>query len=173
MEWRNRDRNTGKVRVGEDGKCAGNVAEVGETERRAKEGFGTGPVKGVRQCHTSSSTTPHHISQPMQMDGAGHLLSLKVMRVSVRVCPAIESRLFVISVPSSDPRWRAHGSLSTPTLPPSQPTLPPPCFLYKVARHSQVTQRHYATSRMPLPSSRSHPHLGQSNSARHSPARLR
>jgi hypothetical protein len=31
------------------------------------------------------------------MDGAGHLLSLKVMRVSVRVCPAIKHPIFIIS----------------------------------------------------------------------------
>jgi hypothetical protein len=44
VERRNRDRNTDKVFIGEDGKCAGNVAEVGETEWRAKEGTCTGPL---------------------------------------------------------------------------------------------------------------------------------
>jgi hypothetical protein len=48
VERRNRDRNTDKVFIGENGKCAGNVAEVGETERRTKEGTCTGPVVGSR-----------------------------------------------------------------------------------------------------------------------------
>jgi hypothetical protein len=124
--------------------------------------------------HTSSYTVTHSDSTSAasnQMDGAGHLLSLKVMRVSVRVCSDIKCRIFVNLVPSSDPRWRAHGYLSIQTRPPSQPTLPPPYSLYKVVPHSQVTPRHYAISQMHLPSSRSHPHSGQSNSARRSPAR--
>ena len=79
------------------------------------------------------------------MDGVGHLLSLKVMRVSVRVCPALQPRIFVILVPSSDRRWRAHGSLFIQTRPRSQPTLLPPYTLSRVVPRSQVTQRLYAT----------------------------
>lgn len=59
VERRNRDRDADKVLVGEDGKCAGNVAEVGETEWRAKEGFSTEPVIGC--SHTLyRPVTPHH-----------------------------------------------------------------------------------------------------------------
>ena len=79
------------------------------------------------------------------MDGAGHLLSLKVMRTSVRVCPAIQPRIFVILVPSSDRRWRAHGSLSIQTRPPSQPTPPHPYSLFKAVPRSQGTPKLYAT----------------------------
>jgi hypothetical protein len=68
VEWRNRDRNTDKVFVGEDGKCAGNVAEVGETEWRAKEGTCTGQVGSssriicrCRHVLCSVITTPPHL----------------------------------------------------------------------------------------------------------------
>jgi hypothetical protein len=79
------------------------------------------------------------------MDGAGHLLSLKVMRVSVRACPAIQPRIFVILVPSSDRRWRAHGSLSIQARPPSPPTLPPRYTLSRAVPRSRATQRLYVT----------------------------
>ena len=79
------------------------------------------------------------------MDGAGYLLSLKVMRVSVGVCLAIQPRIFVILVPSSDRRWRAHGSLSTQTRPPSRPIPPHPYSLFKVVPRSQGTPKLYAT----------------------------
>ena len=63
VERRNCDRNTDKVLVGADGKCAGNITEVGETEWRAKEGTSTGPVVGswimyYALCSLSYSTTP-------------------------------------------------------------------------------------------------------------------
>lgn len=68
VERRNRDRNTDEVLVGEDGKCAGDVAEVGETEWRAKEGTSTGPVVGSRIYGTAvimlcalCHTTPPHL----------------------------------------------------------------------------------------------------------------
>ena len=79
------------------------------------------------------------------MDGAGHLVSLKVMRTSVRVYPATQPRIFVTLVPSSDRRWRAHGSLSIRTRPPSQPTPPHPYSLSKVVPRSQATPKLYAT----------------------------
>jgi hypothetical protein len=78
------------------------------------------------------------------MDG-GHLLSLKVMRTSVRVCPAIQPQIFVILVPSSDRRWRAHGSLSIQTRPPSLPTPPHPYSLFKGVPRFQGTPKLYAT----------------------------
>jgi hypothetical protein len=65
VERRNCDRNTDKVLVGKDGKCAGNVAEVGETEWRAKEGTSTGPVVGswimYALCSVCHTTPPHLI----------------------------------------------------------------------------------------------------------------
>jgi hypothetical protein len=79
------------------------------------------------------------------MDGQGHLLSLKVMRVSVRVCLNDRPRLFVMFVPSSDLLWLAHGSPFIPVLPLSQPTLRPLYSPYRAARPSQVTPKHCAT----------------------------
>jgi hypothetical protein len=79
------------------------------------------------------------------MDSPGHLLSLKVMRLSVRVCSNDNPRLFVMFVPSSDPLWLVHGSHSIPILPPSQPTPRPQCSPYKVARPSQGIPRPYVT----------------------------
>lgn len=136
MEPHNRDGDTSKILDGEDGKCAGDVAEVGERERGVEEGIRKGRVASIVQLPNTTIK---------KMDGAGHLLSLKVMRVSVRVCPAHQPRLFVILVPSSDRRWRVHGSLSIQTRPPSRPTLLPQYTLSRAVPRSPATPRLYAT----------------------------
>ena len=136
METHNCDRNSSKVLDGEDEKCAGHVAEVRETERGAEEDIGT-----RRVVSASIVSTYPQLSLGFNMDGGGHLLSLKVMRVSVRVYPAIARRFFVILVPSSAPRWRAHGSHSIPTRPPSPPIPPPRYYLYRAATRSQGIPR--------------------------------
>ncbi len=85
------------------------------------------------------------LSRPTLMDGPGHLLSLKVMRLSVRVCSNNNSRLFVIFVSSSDPLSLVHGNRSTPVPPLFQPTPPRPYSLYRVVPPSQATPRLCAT----------------------------
>jgi hypothetical protein len=145
VEPHNRDGNTSKILDGEDGKGAEDVAEVREREWRAEEGIRKGRVARLCRHCTVHSTLPHLINIHRKMDGAGHLLSLKVMRVSVRACPAIQPRISVILVPSSDRRWRAHGSLSIQTRPLSQPTPLPPYTLSRVVPRSQATPKPYAT----------------------------
>jgi hypothetical protein len=47
VEAHKRDGDTSKILDGEDGKCSGYVAEVGEREWRAEEGINTGRIVSI------------------------------------------------------------------------------------------------------------------------------
>ena len=112
----------------------------GSVEVSMKQQRGMVTNKQITLIVTLDST--HSLHNSIAMDGPGHLLSLKVMRLSVRVCSNDLPRLFVMFVPSSDPLWLAHGNPSIPVPPHSQPTPRPLYSPYRVVRPSQGIPRH-------------------------------
>jgi hypothetical protein len=71
VETHKRDGDKSKVLDGEDGKCAGYAAEVGERERRAEEGISTGGLASIsyRYCNISGGYVHSTRLQPqIQLD---------------------------------------------------------------------------------------------------------
>jgi hypothetical protein len=132
-------------------------------------------VKSARTTRTNRRIDISHAcnyghSPSNRMEGLSHLLSLKVMRVSV-------SNEFSHTVlgsdlddPCSDHHWRVHGSHSIQARPHSRRIRLHQFCLCKEKRHWRAIQKHFETCRMQRRCLRYLRHSGPFNSAKHSPA---
>jgi hypothetical protein len=89
VETDKRDGDTSKILDGEDGKCAGYVAEVGERERRAEEGISTGRIASIITTlygYIHLTYCDDHITQRRLKNGRGRTPPVTQSDASLCAC---------------------------------------------------------------------------------------